>query len=144
MKTLKLLALLGLTLFAIGCGAKNELRIDDFSFGSSSSGRDVENPVLKVGDKVFLNFAIRGMQPDDSGQADLAFSVSVSGFDEPIFDDSGARFKVNSEITSYGPPKPIVLVFEPKHVGKGTLKFIIHDKVADKKLNKEVPYEVTE
>ena len=140
---LKITAVLLMSVFVLGCGASNELRIDDFTFGNSRVGLQAERPVFKVGEKIFLNYAIRGFQPDSEGNAKLSHQISVTGIEEALVEDKDIVFKVNSEITSYGPGKPITLSFGKKQLGTGVFRFVVTDEVAQKDLIKEIPYEVT-
>lgn len=102
-----------------------------------------ENPTFKVGEKVYLSYAIRGFTPDANGNATISHKITLSGVELPLCEVKHESFKINSEITSYGPPKPDELVFSREQVGEGVLTLLVVDEVAEETLIKEYPYQVT-
>ena len=126
----------------VGCTKKPELRLDDLSFGNKKTGLRAENPAFKPGDEFYFNYALRGAMPDADGNAEVSLKAKLSHSDTPIHQYSNATYKINSEITSYGPSKPERLRIPSDASGPGMLTIEVTDHVADKTIVVERPYTV--
>ncbi|MCA9778148.1 MAG: hypothetical protein KC800_15570 [Candidatus Eremiobacteraeota bacterium] len=135
--------LLALTLFITACAPAPVLRLDDVSFGNKNTGLQAENPQFKPGDEYYFNYFLRGAAPDQEGMAKVSMTATLSHSKEPIHEFKEATYKINSEITSYGPSKPELHRIPRDAEGPGVLKIEVIDHVADNTLTMEIPYTVT-
>jgi hypothetical protein len=135
--------LLLLTCLALpGCVKKPELRLDDLSFGNKRTGLKSDNPIFEPGEEFYFNYAQRGAAPDSDGNAKVSLKATLSHSDKPIHQFSNETYKINSEITSYGPVKPEVHKIPTDATGPGVLTIVVTDHVIDKTITIERPYTV--
>lgn len=142
MKNLSILAILAL-IFLSGCQTETpDLRVDDLFFGNKRVGLQADEPVFHPGEEFYFNYAIRGVQKDKDGFADISFLAKFSDSEKSIGKFDHARYKINSDITSYGPTKPSEHKLPSDASGPGELVLTVTDHVADLELVVICPYQV--
>lgn len=138
----KFLAIIFVLCLIVGCTTLRELRIDDFAFGNKRTGLRTENPTFKAGEDVYLNYAIRGMAPDSSGNGKLSYKITVTQIDDPVIDIESRVFKVNSDLTSLGPSKPHLWTVPSSLSGPQILQIEVVDEIAGTRIVNDYPFTV--
>lgn len=135
-----------LCLWCSGCEflapAAPELRLDDLMFGNKRLGLQAENPVFKPGEEFYFHYAQRGAAGDSNGMATVSLKAKLSHQARPFHSFERESYKINSEITSYGPTKAMKFRIPEKANGPGSLDIEVTDHVAEKTITVTLPYSV--
>ncbi len=121
-----------------------ELRLDDLSFGNKRVGRQAEPPVFHPGEDFYLGYKQRGATPDKNSYAKVSLEARLSHGEEPFHEFHGVVYKLNSDLTAYGPPEAVKSRIPPDAFGAGELVIQVTDHVAEEVLTVKVPYLVEE
>ena len=125
-----------------GCQKARELRVDDFMFGNKRTGTQTANPTFQPGEEVFFDYKLRGFYPDGEGNAKISYTITMTGYDRPLEKLEHQTFKVNSEITHFGPGKPEKISVPDKEIDHGVVKFEVSDEVKGVTMVREFPFSV--
>ena len=135
-----LLALLAL--LVTSCGKEPELRVEDIMFGNKRVGLQADKPTFQPGETVLISYNIRGFKPGSDGNASLSGKVKFDPSDTKLMEFEHEKFKVNSDLTSYGPRKPMEVRIPSDAKGEGFLVIEAKDEVANKDVSLKVPFTV--
>lgn len=140
---LRCLLLALIAVFVTSCGEPpRPLRIEDIMFGNKRVGLQADKPTFQPGETVLISYNIRGFKPDSDGNASLSGKVKLEPSDTKLIEFEHEKFKVNSDLTSYGPRKPIEARIPSDTKGEGKLVIEAKDEIANKDVSFEIPYTV--
>ena len=119
-----------------------ELRLDDLMFGNKRLGLKSENPVFHPGEEFYFHYAQRGATAGANGKATVSLKAQLSHESVPLHQFERESYKINSEITSYGPTKAMKFRMPKDASGPGTLDIEVTDHVADNTITITLPYSI--
>jgi len=142
MKSFRWLLFPLLALWVSACQTAPQLRVEDVMFGNKRVGLQAEKPAFNPGETVLISYHIRGFKPDADGMADLSGTLKLEPSGTSLMTFEHEKFRVNSDLTSYGPAKPFEAQIPSDAKGEGFLVIEATDEIAKKDVTLKVPFTV--